>query len=132
MRKRILIADDVESNREMLGDLLSDNYDICYAADGAEALNMLRSSQNEIDLLMLDLYMPNMSRKELLAVMQADEALKKVPVIVLTIDHEAELECLKMGALDFIPKPYPDIEIVKARISKCIALSDGHRGAGFP
>ena len=55
--------------------------------------------------------------------MQADEELKKVPVIVLTVDHEAELECLKMGALDFIPKPYPDIEIVKARIDKCIALS---------
>ena len=122
-RNRLLIADDVESNREMLGDLLSGDYDICYASDGAEALDMLRNQRNEIDLLMLDLYMPNVSGKEVLAQMQADEVLKRVPVIVLTVDHDAELECLKMGALDFIPKPYPDIEIVKARINKCIAVS---------
>ncbi|MBR2768285.1 MAG: hypothetical protein IKD68_05075 [Solobacterium sp.] len=45
-------------------------------------------------------------------------------MIVLTVDQKAELECLKMGAMDFIPKPYPDIEIVKARIiAKCIELS---------
>ena len=84
---------------------------------------MLRNQRNEIDLLMLDLYMPKVSGKEVLAQMQADEVLKRVPVIVLTVDHDAELECLKMGALDFIPKPYPDIEIVKARINKCIAVS---------
>jgi CheY-like chemotaxis protein len=56
--------------------------------------------------------------------MQSDERLKPIPVIVLTVDHDAELECLEMGAMDFIPKPYPDIEIVKARIAKCIALSE--------
>jgi CheY-like chemotaxis protein len=67
--------------------------------------------------------MPNMNGMEVLKAMQADEALKNVPVIVLTVDHDAELECLKLGAMDFIPKPYPDIEIVKARIEKCIELS---------
>ena len=69
-------------------------------------------------------YMPNMTGRELMARMQADKELARVPVIVLTVDHEAELECLKMGAMDFIPKPYLDIEIVKARIAKCIALSE--------
>ena len=47
-----------------------------------------------------------------------------VPVIVLTSDQASELDCLKTGAMDFIPKPYPDIEIVKARVSKCIELSE--------
>ena len=56
--------------------------------------------------------------------MQADQTLRSVPVVVVTVDQKAELECLKMGAMDFIPKPYPDIEIVKARIEKCIALSE--------
>jgi diguanylate cyclase (GGDEF)-like protein len=46
--------------------------------------------------------------------------------MVLTVDQDAELDCLKLGAMDFIPKPYPDIEIVKARIAKCIELSE-HR-----
>jgi diguanylate cyclase (GGDEF)-like protein len=47
-----------------------------------------------------------------------------VPVLVLTSDQEAELDCLKIGAMDFISKPLPDIDIVKARISKCIELSE--------
>jgi diguanylate cyclase (GGDEF)-like protein len=123
-RKHILIADDMESNREILGDLLSEDYDIHYASDGDEALKMLRDHKYGIDLVILDLYMPNMTGQEVLIRMQADEGLKSIPVIVLTVDHAAELECLKMGAMDFIPKPYPDIEIVKARIAKCIALSE--------
>ena len=47
-----------------------------------------------------------------------------IPVIVLTVDQDAELDSLKVGAMDFISKPYPDIEIVKARIAKCIELSE--------
>lgn len=122
-RKHILIADDIESNRELLGDLLQEDYDIYYASDGVEVMEMLQKHKNEIALLILDLYMPNMSGRDVMARMQADEELMSIPVIVLTVDQHAELECLKMGAMDFIPKPYPDIEIVKARIAKCIELS---------
>ncbi len=123
-KKCILIADDVEMNREILGDLLQDEYDILYAVDGNEALEVLRAHKEEIDLLLLDLQMPNRSGREVIAEMQVDEDLMSVPVIVLTVDQQAELDCLKIGAMDFIPKPYPDIEIVKARIPKCIELSE--------
>lgn len=74
--------------------------------------------------MVLDLYMPNMSGWEVLKQMQDDRELRNLPVIVLTVDREAEVKSLKMGAMDFIPKPYPDIEIIKARIDKCIALSE--------
>ena len=124
LRKQLLIADDIESNRELLGDLLSDEYGILYAADGIEALEQFRRHGDEISLLILDLYMPRMSGREVLREMKADIELMDVPVIVLTVDQHAELDCLRMGALDFIPKPYPDIEIVKARIAKCIELSE--------
>lgn len=122
-RRHILIADDIAINREMLGDLLRDEYEVSYAVDGLEALDVLQSRKGEIELLILDLNMPNMSGRELMARMQADEDLASIPVIVLTVDHAAELECLQMGAMDFIPQPFPSIEIVKARISKCIALA---------
>ena len=125
VRKRILIAEDVELQREMLGDLLKDDYDIAFASDGVEALEALRSNEDETDLVLLDLYMPNMNGREVLKEMQVDEELRDVPVIVLTADQESELDCLKIGAMDFIPKPYPDIEIIKARINKCIELSEG-------
>ena len=123
-RKRILIVDDVETNREIMGDLLRDDYDIIYAADGAETLDFLRSHKDEIDLVLLDLQMPNKNGREVIAEMQVDEELMSIPVVVLTVDQQAELDCLKIGAMDFIPKPFPDIDIVKARISKCIELSE--------
>ena len=124
VRKHILIADDMETNREILGDLLEEDYDIVYAADGVEALDILRSRKDDIALVILDLYMPNMTGREVMSHMQVDEELMTIPVIVLTVDQNAELDCLKLGAMDFISKPYPDIEIVKARISKCIELSE--------
>ena len=124
VRKHILIADDAETNRELLGDLLWEDYDVFYASDGVETMEVLRAHKDEIALVLLDLYMPNMTGREVMTAMQVDEELMTIPVIVLTIDQEAELDCLKIGAMDFIPKPYPDIEIVKARIAKCIELSE--------
>ena len=123
-RKHILIVDDMELNREMLGDLLSEEYDISYASDGVEALKALRSRKEGIDLVLLDLQMPNMGGREVIAQMHIDEDLMSIPVIILTVDQDAELDCLRIGAMDFIPKPFPDIEIVKARIAKCIELAE--------
>lgn len=124
VRKHILIAEDIASNREILGDLLEEDYDIYYAQDGLETMEMLRSHRDEIALLLLDLYMPNMTGREVMRQMQVDEELMGIPIIVLTVDQDAELDCLKIGAMDFITKPYPDIDIVKARIAKCIELSE--------
>ena len=123
-RKHILIADDIEMSREIMGDLLKDDYDIYYASDGVETLEVLRSHKDEIDLVLLDLQMPNKDGREVIAEMQVDQDLMHIPVIFLTVDQNAELDCLKSGAMDFIPKPYPDIEIVKTRIAKCIELSE--------
>ena len=124
VRRRILISDDVESNREILGDLLMEDYDVYYAADGVETMKVLQSHKDEVDLVLLDLFMPNMNGREVLMQMQVSEELASIPVIVLTVDEDAQVDCLKYGAMDFIPKPYPDIEIVKARIAKCIELSE--------
>ena len=123
-RKNILIVDDVESNREIMGHLLADDYNIAYVSDGDEALKVLHSRKDEIDLVLLDLLMPNKSGREVIAEMQINEDLAAIPIVVLTVDQESELFCLKSGVMDFIPKPYPDIEIVKARIAKCIELSE--------
>ena len=123
-RRHILIVDDIEMNREILGELLAEDYNITYASDGVEALNALRRHEDNIDLVLLDLMMPNMSGREVITQMQIDEDLMSIPVIILTVDKDAELDCLKIGAMDFIAMPFTDIEIVKARISKCIELSE--------
>ena len=123
-RKTILIVDDVEMNREILGDLLADDYNIAYATDGVEALDILRSRKDEIDLVLLDLLMPNKNGREVITEMQVDEDLMDIPVIFVTVDQASELDCLKTGAMDIIPKPYPDVELIKARIAKCIELAE--------
>ena len=123
-RKLILIVDDIEVNREIMGDYLKEAYDVLYASDGVETLNVLRAHKHEVDLVLLDLQMPNMDGREVIAEMQVDEELMDIPVVFLTVDQAAELDCLKIGAMDFIPKPFPDIEIVKARINKCIELAE--------
>ncbi len=124
LRRHILIADDQEANRGILGALLESDYDILYASDGVETLEMIHKYKDEIALVILDLYMPKMDGREVLSKMQVDEELMTIPVIMLTVDREAELDSLKLGAADFISKPYPDIDIVKARIAKSIELSE--------
>lgn len=124
VRRHILIAEDVETNREILGRYLQDDYDVIYACDGIEALEILESRKDDIALVILDLYMPGMSGREVMARMQMDEELMLIPVIFISVDMKAELDCLKIEAMDFLPKPYPDVEIIKARVAKCIELSE--------
>ena len=124
LRKSVLIVDDEDISREMLGNMLREDYDVLLAADGVEALELLQTHRDGIAIVLLDLYMPNMTGRELMARMQADEELMYVPVIFLSVDEEAELDCLQIGAMDFIPKPYPSSEIIKARIARCVELSE--------
>ena len=120
----ILIVEDEDINLMMLGNMLQGEYDLLYASDGAEALEQIREHQDEIAIVLLDLQMPRMSGMEVLKVMKEESELAGIPVIVLTADQSAEVECLKVGAMDFIPKPYPSPEIVQARVNRCIELSE--------
>lgn len=56
--------------------------------------------------------------------MKEDSLLNRLPVIVMTADSEAEVESLTLGAIDFIPKPYPQQKVILARILRTIELSE--------
>jgi diguanylate cyclase (GGDEF)-like protein len=124
VQKQVLIVEDESVNQLLLGNALRDQYGVLFAADGLEAMEQIRTVKNDLALVLLDLQMPRMGGLEVLRGIKDDPDLRRIPVIVLTADQEAEVECLKIGAMDFIPKPYPDIEIIKARISKCIELAE--------
>ena len=49
-----------------------------------------------------------------------DEEIRDIPVIVMTTDQDAELECLNLGVMDFVSKPYPKAEIIRSQVNKCI------------
>lgn len=122
VKKQILIVEDEPINQMLLGNALQEEYRILFASDGVEAMEEAFSHRDDLDLVLLDLQMPRMNGMEVLRTMKADDELKGIPVIVLTADQQAEVECLNLGAMDFIPKPYPAWEIIRARVSKCVEL----------
>ncbi|SDB20168.1 diguanylate cyclase (GGDEF) domain-containing protein [Ruminococcaceae bacterium FB2012] len=123
--RKVLIVDDQEINRDVLGAILEENYVTVYAEDGAEALEKINEDTEGLSLVMLDIFMPKMSGFEVLRRMKEDERMKSIPVIVLTSDKSAELEALQLGAADFITKPFDAYEIILARVERIIELSEG-------
>ena len=124
LKRHILIVEDVQLNQMILGSMLEDTYDILYASNGIEALEQVKTHVDDLAMVLLDLQMPQMSGMEVLKVMKEEEELRGIPVIVMTADQSAEVDCLKIGAIDFIPKPYPSAEIIQTRVTRCIELSE--------
>ena len=123
-KRQILVADDEMINRELLGEILKRDYEVLFAADGSETMAMIRQHQDTLSLVLLDILMPIMSGLEVLKAVKDDSALSRIPIIVTTAERETEVESLKLGAIDFIPKPYPAVNVILARIQRVIELSE--------
>ncbi|HET9615415.1 MAG TPA: response regulator [Candidatus Limnocylindrales bacterium] len=133
---RILVVDDTPFNRQLLGRLLKGlGHEPVEAADGRQALDRLRdSTAPPIDVILLDIVMPEMDGYEVLAALRDDPALRHLPVIVITgVDElDSVVRCLEMGAADYLPKTV-DPAILKARIASSLArkrLHDAELEAG--
>lgn len=124
-KKTILIAEDDFLNRELLAALLSDHYDTIEAENGLEALDILRQHKDAISLVLLDLNMPVMDGYGFLEEVKKDEELSLVPVIVTTQEGSkgVEVDALKRGATDFVPKPY-NREVLIHRVASIINLRE--------
>ena len=125
--KTVLVVDDQEINRDALEAILADQYEILFAENGQEALDIIKAHREELSVIMLDLMMPVMNGFEVLQKVQEDEELRKIPVIVLTAEREAELQALQAGAADFITKPFDEIEVILARVGRIIEMSEGRK-----
>ena len=123
-KRLVLVADDEIINRELLGLTLAEDYEVIYAADGQETMDQVRRYHEDLSLVLLDLIMPRKSGLEVLQEMEADPVLMHIPVIVITADQSAEVESLSLGAIDYIPKPYPQASIILARVLKAIELAE--------
>ncbi len=123
-KRLVLIVDDEAINRDLLQAVLADEYETLTASDGESALSIIRKAHETLSLVLLDLLMPGMHGLDLLKSLNDDPALSRIPVIVLNADRQAEGACLELGAADFIPKPYPDPEVILARARRCVELSE--------
>lgn len=126
MRKRtVLVVDDEQVNRRILGKILEDEYNVMEASDGNEALEVITANTKLVAAVLLDIVMPNMDGYAVLRAMSADPELSKIPVIVSShkSGDEAEIKALSMGAQDFIAKPYK-AEIIRHRLSNIIKFRE--------
>ena len=123
-KRLILVVDDEMINRELLRNILEAEYEVILAENGRDGLRLAQENKERLSLVLLDLIMPVMSGLNMLRRMKEDPDTAQVPVIVLTSDQTAEIQCLELGAIDFIPKPYPQSGVILARVRRTVELSE--------
>ncbi|MEG0806000.1 MAG: EAL domain-containing protein [Lachnospiraceae bacterium] len=124
IKKTVLIVDDNEVNRLILTKILTEDYIILIAENGQEALDILKQNFDSIAAVMLDLMMPIMDGYKFLGIVEKEPQFKNIPIIVMTGDtnNENEINTLKLGAWDFVTKPY-NKEIIRFRLKNAIDRS---------
>ncbi len=121
--QKILIVDDVEINRELLRNILKEDYMIEMAENGEEALLKLTVWNNGISAILLDLQMPKMDGFTVISQLKENGLIGKIPVLIISSEHAVEIEnrCFELGVSDFIHKPFVS-SIVKNRIKNTLEL----------
>ena len=123
-RRRILLIEDDVICQEMMKESIADTYDVVIAESGEEALDIIRAQYDTLSMVLLDLNLPGIKGTDVLSKIKSDPEYSRLPVIVMTSDNEAEVECLSLGAIDFIPKPYPASKVILARMQRTVELSE--------
>lgn len=125
-KKHILIVDDVTTNLRCLGEILKEEYSLTMAKSGMQALSMAKRIHP--DLVMLDVKMPGMDGYETMEKMLSDPDCCDIPVIFFTADrdNQSELRGLKLGARDFIRKPY-EPSVMLERIERVLMQDERNK-----
>jgi len=123
-QKKVLIVDDAKENIYILVEILKDQYDVSVAINGENALK-IAAMDPPVDLILLDIMMPEMDGYEVLTKLKANRKIANIPVIFVTalnaVDNEAK--GLDLGAADYITKPF-NPTLVRARVKNHLELKD--------
>jgi two-component system cell cycle response regulator DivK len=116
-KKKILVADDTDLNRDLVIQLLEDEFDTIIAENGAEALD--RADSERPDLILMDLGMPVMDGWEATRRLKANDNLRHIPVIAVTSHAMVgdEIEARRAGCDDYLPKPI-DEDLLMNKVRK--------------
>lgn len=123
MAGTVLIVDDNPVNRTVLANILKGEYETLQAADGAEALEVIRQQTSALSAILLDLIMPGMDGYAFLEALGREFPRAGIPVIVVTGDTGAEVRALDLGATDFLGKPYRP-RVILARLKNILQLRE--------
>lgn len=124
-KRKVLVVEDNEINRDILVDMLEDDYDVICAENGEIGLQKMLEFEKELSVVILDVYMPICDGFEFLKRVKNDLLLSKIPVVVSTASNKVddEIKCVELGAVEFVTKPYTE-EIIKGRIKNIIKLKE--------
>ena len=122
--RKVLIVEDEFINREILMNCLEPEYGILCAETDEAAREIIHANFDTLSLILLDLNLPDGHGLDILRWLRGDAQLFRIPVIVMTSDRESEVESLDLGAIDFISKPYPMPEVIRARVRRVIELTE--------
>ncbi|HUH44935.1 MAG TPA: EAL domain-containing protein [Treponemataceae bacterium] len=124
-QKTMLIVDDFEMNRDILQNIFKDEFYILQAENGIEAMKLLHEKKTEIDIVLLDLVMPEKDGFSVLKEVRAHEELSNIPIVVVSASGEidGELLSLELGATDFIVKPIKP-HIARLRVQNILARKE--------
>ena len=122
-RQSVLIVDDSELNRKMLGQMLGSRFDIAEAASGEACLQLLEQNATGISIVLLDIHMPGIDGFTVLEEMNQKNLLEQIPVIMISSDDtvDAVRRAFDLGASDYISRPF-DAKVVYQRIINTIQL----------
>lgn len=123
-KKKVLVVDDQKINRDILTNMLEEEYDVVCAENGRTAIEILLG-ETEISAVLLDLVMPEMDGYAVLSEMKRHSEISKIPVIVATqMDAtDIEVKALTMGARDFVTKPYRP-QVICQRLRNLIQMKE--------
>lgn len=123
MKQTILIADDSAMNREILIDILGDEFEVIEAADGEEALKEIYGHKAEISLVLLDINMPKLDGFGVLENMNGSGIIEDIPVIIISAESAPSFaeRAYNLGVTDYISRPF-DAYIVRRRVLNTIML----------
>ncbi len=122
-KQNILVVDDSEMNREILSDMLKDDFDVSFAKDGQECIQMISNPKKKIDLILLDIVMPNVDGFGVLDYMSRHQYMDDIPVIMISSDGSKETihKAYEMQVSDYISRPF-DQKVVYRRVMNAMAL----------
>lgn len=121
--KHILIVDDNKQNLVLMRTVFAQKFQVTPVLSGAQAIKFLESKSP--DLILLDLFMPEMDGKETMAKIRENREWAEIPIFFITADDDDETkrECLQAGANGFITKPFIPEEVIK-QIEQFLMLDD--------
>ncbi len=121
MKNKILIVDDAEMNRDLLCEILKEEYDIVEAENGKQALEIMEKEADNISAILLDIVMPVMDGFQVLEGLKKLKVLDKVPVLVISGETsiQNEKKCFECGVSDFIARPF-NATLVKKRVQNMV------------